>query len=102
MPMGRPFEPGHPKVGGRPKGIAAMIRDATGDGRELVELALRIARAQPLKDARGRGSRRPKEAVQMEAIRWLGERVWGRVPLADEDGDRPEVIIIRLKEGQDF
>jgi hypothetical protein len=34
MPVGQPFESGHPKMGGRPKGIAAMIREATGDGRE--------------------------------------------------------------------
>jgi hypothetical protein len=102
MPLGRPFEWGHPKMGGRPKGIAAMIREATGNGRELVELALRIARAQPLKDARGRGSRRPKDRDQIEAIRWLSERGWGRVPLTDATDEQPQLIVLRLKEGQDF
>jgi len=102
MPVGRPFEPGHPKMGGRPKGIAALISEATGDGRELIELALRIARAQPIKDARGRGSRRPRDTDQLEAIRWLGDRMWGRVPPSTEDGERPEVIIVQMKPGQDY
>jgi hypothetical protein len=38
----------------------------------------------------------------MEAIRWIGDRKWGRVPLANEEGEQPELIVVRLKPGQDF
>lgn len=87
---------------GRPKGVVAMIRESTDDGWELIRLALRIARGEPFKDARGRGIRRPKDAVQLEAIRWLGDRVWGRIPVADGNGEGPEVIILRMRPDQDF
>ena len=65
---GRPFrsgESGNP--GGRPKGIAALVRDQTDDGQELVAFML----------ATLRNPRRPP-ALRMQACSWLADRAFGK------------------------
>jgi len=102
LPVGQRFKPGRSgNPAGRPKSLRALL-DAVISDQELVELAARIARGEPRKDARGRGSRRPKDRDQIDAIRWIADRKWGRVPLADEEGPQPDVIEIILKPGQDY
>lgn len=46
--------------------------------------------------------RRLRPADRLEAPRILAERGFGRVPLANEGGERPEIIVIRLKPNQNF
>jgi hypothetical protein len=65
---GRPFRPGESgNPGGRPKGIAALVRDQTADGQELVVFMLAILR----------NPRRPP-ALRMQAATWLADRGFGR------------------------
>jgi hypothetical protein len=64
--------PGHsPKPGpGRPTGFAGLarkIRDATGDGQELLEIALEIAR-----------DKKAKHRDRIAAVQLLCDRGWGK------------------------
>lgn len=56
--------------GGRPKGLALQIREATGGGTRLVEIMQDIA------EGKIRGTARDR----IEAIRWLADRGYGRTP----------------------
>lgn len=65
------FAPGNSaNPGGRPKGLAHLVRDHTRDGAELVEFMLRILR-----------SKRQPVRVRMEAVAWLADRGFGKVAL---------------------
>ncbi len=46
--------------------------------------------------------RRVRPQDRLEAARLLADRVWGRVPLADQDSEQPQVIIVTLRPGQDY
>ena len=81
---GRPFEKGNcANPGGRPKGLAAFVREQTRDGRELVELMTRFARdeATATRD-------------RLVAIAWLADRGFGKVaqPIVDDDDGGPIVV----------
>lgn len=68
--QGGRYLPGHNgNQGGRPKGLAAYIRDQTGDGVEIVTLMLRVLRGQ----VRGL-----KPHHRLEAATWLADRGWGK------------------------
>ena len=68
--QGGRYLPGHNgNQGGRPKGLAAYIRDQTGDGVEIVALMLRVLRGQ----VRGL-----KPHHRLEAATWLADRGWGK------------------------
>ena len=58
-------ESGNPT--GRPKGFGQIVRGATHEGEDLVNLALDLAKNAP-----------PR--VRMEAITWLADRGFGKVP----------------------
>jgi hypothetical protein len=87
---GRPFRPGESgNPGGRPKGLAALVRDQCADGAELVDFYYQVFRGtEP-------GMEAPK--YRMEAAKWLTERGFGKdSPLEDSDPvisglDTPEV-----------
>jgi hypothetical protein len=72
--------------GGRPKGLAAYVREQTKDGIELVDLMLGFARDDetPVKD-------------RQTAIQWLADRGFGKVaqPLVGEGEDDGGAIIVR-------
>ena len=68
--QGGRYLPGHNgNQGGRPKGLAAYIREQTGDGVEIVSLMLRVLRGQ----VRGL-----KPHHRLEAATWLADRGWGK------------------------
>lgn len=88
-PLGKPFAPGHDprrNAGGRPRGLAAMVRRAVGDGGDLV----RFYRAVFDGDAKAIGERRPiclRDRIL--AGEWLASRGWGRAPIVIEPPDEP-------------
>lgn len=65
---GRPFQPGNrANPGGRPKGLAALVKEQTEDGAELVDFMLRVLR----------GKRHPLR-YKLEAACWLADRGFGK------------------------
>ena len=67
--------------GGRPKGLAGRIRDATNDGHDLVDYAISVFEneGEPTK-------------MRMEAATWLADRGFGRPALPTVEERRPEVM----------
>jgi hypothetical protein len=72
--------------GGRPKGLASLVREATENGSKLVTLMQRIASGSRFKlttvtmDGQVREvRRRPSIRDRMDAAQWLSDRGWGRV-----------------------
>lgn len=64
------FLPGNPG-GGRPKGLASLVRERTGDGAELVDFMLDVLR----------GRKKAPLRLRMEAAQWLADRGFGKVAL---------------------
>jgi hypothetical protein len=75
--------------GGRPKGLAAYIREQTGDGRDLVDMHLRIMRGldprspeqlRAVRQATGRAPNPmiPKLSDVTASITWLADRGFGK------------------------
>jgi hypothetical protein len=85
---GRPFLPGNSaNPGGRPKGLAALVRDQTGDGAELVAFMLRVLR----------GKRQPLR-YRLEAAAWLADRGFGKALQQMElSGPGAEPLVIRVE-----
>jgi len=54
--------------GGRPKGLAALVRAETDEGAELVAFMLDVLR----------GKRRAPTALRLQAVQWLADRGWGK------------------------
>ena len=72
---GKGFMPGQvANPGGRPKGLAAYIRERTHDGRDLVDFVVDVFQ--------GNGERLnghpPKLEVRFEAATWLADRGFGK------------------------
>jgi hypothetical protein len=66
---GRPFAPGNSaNPGGRPKGLASLVREQTRDGAELVQFMLSVLRGRKKAPLRSR----------MEAAAWLADRGFGK------------------------
>jgi hypothetical protein len=78
-PRGRPFKPGvSGNPGGRPKGFAALIRERTHDGEELVDLAVRIARGElSVAGEEGDTPQVPSIKERFEAVKFLASYVAG-------------------------
>jgi hypothetical protein len=75
--VGKPFARGTSgNPGGRPKGLRQAIRQATGNGEDLVELMTRVMAGQPLRLA-GR-LYRPSLHDSLAAASWLADRGYGR------------------------
>ena len=73
--------------GGRPKGLAELVRAETRDGAEVVEFMLRILR----------GKRQPMR-LRMEAAAWLADRGFGKA-LQQMELSSPgaEQLVIRVE-----
>lgn len=98
------FEPGNPRGPGRPKGagLKALIQESTRDGAELVEIMLSVARGQAMKVQGRRRGRTPRISERMEAIKYLTDRGWGRVPQEDGAPDWPENVQIIVRPSDMF
>ena len=67
---GRPFLPGNSaNPGGRPKGLASLVREQTREGEELVRFMLSVLR----------GRKKAPLRLRMEAAAWLADRGFGKV-----------------------
>jgi hypothetical protein len=90
---GVPFRPGDDprrNRGGRPRGIVSHIREQTDDGRELIDLLLRIARdeEQPMK-------------IRLEAICDVLDRGFGRAAQGlrlEVEPQRPDIAAMSAEE----
>ena len=66
------FAPGNSaNPGGRPKGLAHLVREQTHDGEELVRFMLSVLR----------GRKKAPLRLRMEAAAWLADRGFGKVAL---------------------
>ena len=75
--IGRPFVKGEvANPGGRPKGLASYVRDATGDGKRAVDIAIAIM----LGDTTVTQDKhmRISPELQLDAVKWLVDRGWGK------------------------
>lgn len=100
----KPGQSGNP--GGRPKGLASLVREETKDGKELVEVMLKIVRGELTStetylDKKGQ----PHEVVhepaprdKIEAVKWLADRGFGKVmesiEVTSPDGLYQSVVIL--------
>ena len=66
-----PGQSGNP--GGRPRGLAALVRAQTNDGKELVNLMLRV-----LRGTLAVNGKKPSISDRMKAAEWLADRGWGK------------------------
>jgi len=85
---GRPFLPGNSaNPGGRPKGLAELVRRETKDGAELVAFMLRVLR-----------SRKEPMRHKLEAVAWLADRGFGKALQQMElSGPGSEPLTIRVE-----
>jgi hypothetical protein len=58
-------------------GLAAQVRHATGQGRELVAFHLDVLHGKPIPRP-GRQPLKPNIDQSLEAARWLADRGWGK------------------------
>jgi hypothetical protein len=78
-PVGRPFQPGQSgNPGGRPKGLAAYVRECTRDNQEQADFFLRVARS--LDNETPEEARYPAVTFEqvVEAQKWLADRGSGK------------------------
>ena len=76
QPNGRPFKPGQSgNPGGRPKGLAVLVREKTGDGTQLVNVMAGIAQGKLLVEKRP-----PSHRDRIQAVEWLADRGFGSSP----------------------
>ena len=73
---GQGFKPGQTgNPGGRPKGLAALVREKTKDGHELVQIMQSIAHGKL-----GIKGRPPSHRDRIQAVEWLADRGFGSSP----------------------
>jgi len=111
---GRGFMPGraaNPKgLNGKQKGLAALVRRSTKQGKELVGFMLTVARGGHVRVSVTTMAglvldvdRRATVADRIEAVKWLADRGWGKAKevIALEGEVRVPVQIVLLGEGGD-
>jgi len=75
---GRGFRPGQSgNPSGRPRGLAALAREAVGDGRDLVAFFLSVLKS----DTKALRTRKITLRDRLLAAEWLAERGFGKAPI---------------------
>lgn len=75
--IGRPFVKGVvTNPGGRPKGLAAYVREATGDGKRAVDIAVALMLGD--NSVTMGGVKQISPELQLDAAKWLMDRGYGR------------------------
>jgi len=99
----KPGQSGNP--GGRPKGLASLIREETEDGKELVRIAWEIAQGTLIieetyydKDGNKHTvDREPSHRDRMAAVEWLANRGWGKpVETHEFSGVEREIVLVPM------
>ena len=71
--VGKPFPKGTSgNPGGRPRGLAAYVRENTDGGEEIVELMVSVMRGDVI------GGQVPRIRDRMDAATWLADRAFGK------------------------
>ena len=71
--VGRPFPKGvSGNPGGRPRGLAAYVRENTDGGAEIVELMVSVMRGDVI------GGQVPRIRDRIDAATWLADRAFGK------------------------
>ena len=78
---GKGFVPGQSgNPGGRPRGLARMVREAVGEGADLIEFMTAVLKG----DAKRLGVRTVSLRDRMQAAEWLTDRGYGKtIPVVD-------------------
>ncbi len=91
---GKGFLPGRSgNPGGRPKGLAEQVRQATHDGKTILDFMMAVAQGAKI------DGRKPRLADRMEANKGLADRGWGRPVQATEHefgGPAEKKVVIHI------
>lgn len=91
--VGRPFPKGvSGNPGGRPRGLAAYVRENTDGGEEIVELMVSVMRGDVI------GGQVPRIRDRMDAATWLADRAFGKPVASVEAITRSVNVDIELRE----
>ena len=105
---GKGFMPGQSgNPAGRPKGLASLVRERTKDGKILLDFMVDVLQGKPQKvdlvipgpdgEKRVTVEKTPEVRDRIEAVKWLGDRGWGK-PLQQVDmgASKPFIVEHRL------
>ena len=91
--VGKPFPKGvSGNPGGRPRGLAAYVRESTGNGHEMVDLMTSIMRGETIDGTA------PRIRDRMDAASWLADRAFGKPTTQIEATSRSMNVDMTLSE----
>lgn len=86
----RPGQSGNP--GGRPAGLAELVRSRTQDGAKMVELMVAILNGESI------AGKKPRLRDRMDAAAWLADRGFGKaVQTLEHAGEIAQPVRVALK-----
>ena len=91
--VGKPFPKGvSGNPGGRPRGLAAYVRESTGNGQDMVDLMTSIMRGETIDGTA------PRIRDRMDAASWLADRAFGKPTTQIEATSRSMNVDMTLSE----